>query len=125
MSGRLHQALCLSLLWAGSSHAAVDFSNDVKPLLSRLGCNGSSCHGKAEGQNGFKLSVFGNDPKSDIQSIIKESRGRRISQAAPSESLFLRKATGEVGHGGGARVQKGSREYNIFQDWILFNYTNY
>ena len=31
-------------------------------------------------------------------------------QAAPEASLFLRKATGEVGHGGGVRLQ-GLREY--------------
>jgi len=96
----------------------VDFLHDVKPLLSRLGCNGSSCHGKAEGQNGFKLSVFGNDPEGDFRSIIKEGRGRRISQAAPEDSLFLRKATGEVGHGGGVRLRKNSRAFNVFRDWI-------
>ena len=40
----------LGALWCPAV-LAVDFMNDVKPLLSRLGCNGSSCHGKAEGQN--------------------------------------------------------------------------
>src|SRR5262245_59766123 len=37
------------------------FENDIVPLLSRFGCNSSGCHGNAEGQNGFKLSVFGSD----------------------------------------------------------------
>ena len=118
MSCRLSQIFCLSLLPCFHVGAAVDFSHDVKPLLSRLGCNGASCHGKAEGQNGFKLSVFGNDPRGDYQSIIKEGRGRRISQAAPQDSLFLRKATGEVGHGGGVRIQTGSRAYKVLVDWI-------
>ena len=86
--------LLLWLLAINPAVAAVDFMNDVKPLLSRLGCNGSACHGKAEGQNGFKLSVFGADPEGDYQSILKEARGRRITQAAPEASLFLRKATG-------------------------------
>ena len=40
----------------------VHFVNDVMPLLSRYGCNGGGCHGRASGQNGFKLSVFGFDP---------------------------------------------------------------
>ena len=118
MSWRLPQILCLSLLpyfWAG---AAVDFTHDVKPLLSRLGCNGASCHGKAEGQNGFKLSVFGNDPLGDYQSILKEGRGRRVTLAALEESLLLRKATGEVGHGGGVRIQTGSRAYKVLAEWI-------
>lgn len=118
MSCRLPQILCLSLLPCFCAGATVDFLHDVKPLLSRLGCNGSSCHGKAEGQNGFKLSVFGNDPEGDFRSIIKEGRGRRISQAAPEDSLFLRKATGEVGHGGGVRLRKNSRAFNVFRDWI-------
>ena len=107
----------LGALWCPAV-LAVDFMNDVKPLLSRLGCNGSSCHGKAEGQNGFKLSVFGADPRGDYHSILKEARGRRITQAAPEASLFLRKATGEVGHGGGVRLQKGSREYRVLHNWI-------
>ena len=116
MKGR--SILLLWLLAINPAVAAVDFMNDVKPLLSRLGCNGSACHGKAEGQNGFKLSVFGADPEGDYHSILKEARGRRITQAAPEASLFLRKATGEVGHGGGVRLQKGSREYRVLHDWI-------
>ena len=98
--------------------AAVDFINDIMPVLSRLGCNGSSCHGKAEGQNGFKLSVFGHDPEGDFRALTKESRGRRISSAVPEDSLLLRKITGEVGHGGGVRAAKGSRAYIILRDWI-------
>jgi hypothetical protein len=35
------------------------FENDIVPILSKLGCNASGCHGKAEGQNGFKLSSLG------------------------------------------------------------------
>lgn len=118
MSFRGCQILCLILLSVNEASAVVDFAQDVKPLLSRLGCNGASCHGKAEGQNGFKLSVFGNDPKADYESIIKESRGRRITLSAPEDSLLLRKATGEVGHGGGVRIQIGSRAYNVLRDWI-------
>ena len=91
--------------------AAVDFINDIMPVLSRLGCNGSSCHGKAEGQNGFKLSVFGHDPEGDFQALTKESRGRRISSAMPEDSLLLRKITGEVGHGGGVRAERHSKSW--------------
>jgi hypothetical protein len=35
---------------------SVDFVTEVEPLLSRFGCNSGGCHGKASGQNGFKLS---------------------------------------------------------------------
>ena len=99
-------------------HAAVDFVHDLMPVLERLGCNASACHGKAEGQNGFKLSVFGHDPEGDFRALTKESRGRRISPAAPADSLLLRKITGEVGHGGGVRTAKGSRAYKMMLDWI-------
>ena len=98
--------------------AAVDFAHDVIPLLSRLGCNGSACHGKAEGQNGFKLSVFANNPENDFLAIRKESRGRRVSATAPENSLLLRKISGEVGHGGGIRAAKGSAGYKLLRDWI-------
>ncbi len=98
--------------------AAVDFVHDVMPVLSRFGCNGSACHGKADGQNGFKLSIFGNDPEADFAALIQESRGRRISATAPENSLLLRKVTGEVGHGGGVRVALKSREYALLRDWV-------
>src|SRR5688500_1163194 len=54
------------------------FENDVTPLLNRHGCNSSGCHGKAEGQNGFRLSVFGFDPLFDYNALVKEARGRRV-----------------------------------------------
>jgi hypothetical protein len=40
-------------------HPPVQFVNDVVPVFSKLGCNSGGCHGKASGQNGFRLSVFG------------------------------------------------------------------
>ena len=58
-----------------------NFENDIVPILSRYGCNTSGCHGKAEGQNGFKLSVFGFDPEADYAAIVHEGRGRRVFPA--------------------------------------------
>ena len=52
----------------------LSFINDVLPVLSKAGCNSGSCHAKAEGQNGFKLSVFAYDPKSDYRQIVKDVR---------------------------------------------------
>src|SRR5262245_27280148 len=43
----------------------LHFANDVVPVLTRHGCNAGGCHGKASGQNGFKLSLFGFDPEFD------------------------------------------------------------
>jgi hypothetical protein len=97
----------------------VDFKTEIEPLLSRLGCNAGGCHGKASGQNGFKLSLFGFDAKFDHEAITREARGRRIFPAAPEQSLFLLKASGQVPHGGGKRLNKGSHEYNLVLQWIL------
>ncbi len=102
------------------SHAprSLHFENDILPILSRFGCNSSGCHGKAEGQNGFKLSIFGFDPPADRLALLEEGRGRRIFPAAPEESLILKKASASVPHGGGLRIQKASPEYRLLRDWI-------
>ncbi|HQU42835.1 MAG TPA: hypothetical protein PK867_08480, partial [Pirellulales bacterium] len=95
-----------------------NFANDVVPLLSRFGCNSSGCHGKAEGQNGFKLSVFGFDPAADYRALVMEDRGRRVFPASAAQSLLLRKAAGQAPHGGGVRIGSDSREYRILHAWI-------
>jgi hypothetical protein len=86
----------------------LHFENDIVPLLNRYGCNSSGCHGNAEGQNGFKLSVFGSDPSADYNALVKEARGRRVLQAAPDSSLLLLKASGTMAHGGGTKIRRGT-----------------
>ncbi|HEY7309892.1 MAG TPA: DUF1549 domain-containing protein [Gemmataceae bacterium] len=100
-----------------------NFENDIEPILSRFSCNSSGCHGKAEGQNGFKLSVFGFDPLADYAALTKESRGRRVFPAAPEQSLLLRKMTGQTAHGGGVRVAAGSADYETVRAWIAAGMT--
>ena len=80
----------------GDDSRPLHFANDIVPLLSRHGCNAGGCHGKASGQNGFKLSLFGFDADFDYDAIVKEARGRRLFPAAPDSSLLLIKATGRV-----------------------------
>lgn len=96
----------------------VYFGTDVVPILTKLGCNGGGCHGKATGQNGFRLSLFGFEPEFDYEAIVKESRGRRLSPAAPDNSLLLTKGTSTVPHGGGKRLAVGSDDYRILRQWI-------
>jgi hypothetical protein len=96
----------------------LHFESDIEPLLSRHGCNSSGCHGKAEGQNGFKLSVFGSDPAADHAALVKEGRGRRLFPAAPAQSLLLRKMSGEAAHGGGVRMRRGSDDYETIRAWV-------
>lgn len=101
----------------GASHT-IYFSTDVVPILTKLGCNGGGCHGKATGQNGFKISLFGFEPDVDFEGLVTEGRGRRLSAADPDRSLLLLKATARVPHGGGRRLDQGSDDYRILRDWI-------
>src|SRR6185295_537914 len=96
----------------------VSFVRDVLPALSKAGCNAGACHAKAEGQNGFKLSVFSYDPKSDYDHIVKNARGRRVFPAAPDESLIIRKPTTAIPHEGGLRFERGSETYQLLVRWL-------
>lgn len=96
----------------------IHFGNDVVPILSKFGCNSGGCHGKAEGQNGFKLSVFGFDPEADYRAITAEGRGRRVFLPSPEQSLLLQKACGDVPHGGGVRIRRNSYAYRLLRDWV-------
>ncbi len=97
---------------------AVHFHNQVVPILTRFGCNSGACHGKATGQNGFKLSLFGFEPEEDYEFIVREGRGRRVTPVAPDSSLLLRKAAGLMAHGGGKRIAPDSASYRILRRWI-------
>lgn len=96
----------------------LSFIHDVLPVLSKAGCNAGSCHAKPDGQNGFKLSVFAYDPKSDYRHIVKADRGRRIFPACPEESLILKKPTLGIEHEGGQRFEVGSESYRTILGWI-------
>jgi len=96
----------------------LSFINDVLPVLSKAGCNAGSCHAKPDGQNGFKLSVFAFDPRSDYRHIVKADRGRRIFPACPEESLILQKPTLGIEHEGGQRFEVGSEFYKTILAWI-------
>ncbi|MFP6887552.1 MAG: DUF1553 domain-containing protein [Opitutales bacterium] len=100
---------------AGNS---ISFRNDVLPILARAGCASGSCHAKAGGQNGFQLSIFSFDPKSDHREIARDARGRRITPAAPEASLLLRKPTQAIDHEGGKRFEKDSEFYKVLHKWI-------
>jgi len=96
----------------------INFANQIVPIFTKLGCNSGGCHGKASGQNGFKLSLLGFEPDIDFISLVKEARGRRLFPASPELSLLLTKAAGMVAHGGGKRMEVGSDEYRLIRRWI-------
>jgi hypothetical protein len=115
---RLGTLILAMVVWGELLFATVDFENDVQPLLTRYGCNSGGCHGKASGQNGFKLSLFGFDNQADYEEIVLHARGRRINVAIPEQSLLLLKSIGAVPHGGGTRFAPTSEAYNLLRQWI-------
>lgn len=110
-------ALACSALKAGDE-PPVRFVTDVVPILTKLGCNSGGCHGKASGQNGFKLSLLGFEPEMDYRALVKEARGRRIFPGEADRSLLLLKATGTMPHGGGRRLDRDSDDYRVLRSWI-------
>ncbi len=96
----------------------LNFPNQVNPIFTKLSCSSGGCHGKIAGQNGFRLSLLGFDPQFDYDNLLKETRGRRVFPAAPEKSLILTKATGQVAHGGGKKMEPESEEYKIVRRWI-------
>ena len=102
-----------------ANYPPVHFANDLVPLFSKHGCNSGGCHGKASGQNGFRLSVFGFDPPADFDALLKEARGRRVFAASPENSLLMLKATGRVAHGGGRRIAADSLDAEVIRQWLL------
>ena len=63
----------------------VDFVHDVGPVLSRLGCNQGTCHGSAQGKNGFKLSLRGYDPLFDVRALVDDNASRHVNLSAPDD----------------------------------------
>ncbi len=96
----------------------INFGNQIVPIFTKVGCNSGGCHGKASGQNGFKISLLGFEPEVDYNALVKEARGRRTFPASPDNSLLLLKATGKVAHGGGKRIEPDSDEYKLIRRWI-------
>ena len=96
----------------------INFTNQVVPIFTKLGCNSGGCHGKASGQNGFKLSLLGFYPDEDHEYLVKEARGRRLFPSSSGQSLLLSKAIGKSPHGGGKRMEPDSYEFRLISRWV-------
>jgi hypothetical protein len=102
----------------GEGAPTVSFENDVLPVITKAGCLAGACHAKADGQNGFQLSIFSYDPDSDYREIVFDAKGRRIFPASPDHSLLLLKATNQIPHEGEKRFEVDSDAYRILRQWI-------
>ncbi len=107
--------------WAEKAPASEpEFTRHVIPLLGKLGCNNRACHGSFQGQNGFRLSLFGHDPALDFAELTNDEGESRINLKHPEKSLTLTKPINGDEHGGGKRMDENSWQYRILRDWIAF-----
>jgi hypothetical protein len=118
LCGMIPVVLFLASPLRAAGPATVSFENDVLPVLTRAGCMAGSCHAKADGQNGFQLSIFSFDPDSDYRELVYDARGRRVFPSSPDYSLLLLKATNAVPHEGEKRFEKDSEFYKVLRQWI-------
>ncbi len=100
---------------AGGPGGVPGFTRHVQPLFGKLGCTNRACHGSFQGRGGFRLSLFGSDPRLDLEGI---RGGARIRPEHWRESLLLRKPTAAVAHGGGRRLDPAGWEYRLLGAWI-------
>ncbi len=98
--------------------AKVGYVEQVSPILNKAGCSMGACHAAQYGQGGFKLSVFGSELDQDREAIVRDRAQRRLSFVEPGESLFLKKPTMQVPHGGGKRLAANSVDYELLKAWI-------
>jgi len=124
-------AASLGLMSAGHAAEApasrdgqVSYRHDVVPLLSRSGCNMGACHGNSGGKGGFRLSLRGDDPAFDFQSLTRDALGRRVSPSSADRSLVLLKPTGQLPHEGGIRFTARSPEARVLRQWIAAGATD-
>src|SRR5262249_23122903 len=93
----------------------VNFTREIEPILTKVGCNSGACHGAQLGRGGFRLSLFGFDPAFDHSQIVQSSEGRRVVLSDPERSIVLLKPSLVMEHGGGERIKQRGREYETIR----------
>ncbi len=96
----------------------ISFDSQIRPIISRQGCNAGACHASQFGKGGFVLSVVGFDPDMDYNAMVRDRQQRRVTLVQPEESLLLKKPTLAVAHGGGKKLVVGSTPYNTLLAWL-------
>ncbi len=111
-------AVLASSSLANEKSSRVDFRNDLVPVFTKHGCNSGACHGAAIGRGGFKLSLYGGDPESDFEAVVRQVNGRRVNLSKPDLSLIFLKPAEYVEHGGGTVFDDDSESAQLLIDWI-------
>ena len=105
------------------------FQREIGEILTRRGCNATTCHGGVKGRGGFKLSLNALYPQEDYDWIVrgggyqvltdevKGERVPRINVREPEKSLILLKPTLQAEHDGGKRFEIDSDDYRTILEW--------
>ncbi len=102
--------------WAdGGSGGTPGYLQHIEPLLGKTGCSNRACHGSFQGQAGFRLSLFSSDPKFDHEALVKSGR---VDPKDADGSLAVLKATEQIKHKGGKRIEANSWQDRMFRAWI-------
>ncbi len=107
----------------------VTFAREIEGILTKRGCNDTTCHGGVKGRGGFRLSVYGIYPREDYKTVVEGGTFRvltadenpkhpRIDVKQPEKSLVLLKPTFSVPHEGGVRFEVGSTDYETILNWV-------
>src|SRR5262249_19958418 len=96
----------------------LSFRRELVAALNISGCNAGSCHGIPSRRNGFRLSLWGQDPAFDFEQLTRDAFGRRTDAQRPEGSLILQKALAQVPHEGGARFTANSLPATIVRAWL-------
>src|SRR5436190_20396793 len=120
----LRIAVLLTLAAQVVCGAEASFRNDVMSVISKAGCNAGTCHGNKNGKGGFKLSLRGQDPDPDYNTLTRDIFSRRVDPITPEASLVLLKPTTAVPHEGGQRFKPQSQEYKILKEWVAADMAN-
>ena len=110
--------LKLTSIGLAEKREAVEFENDLIPVFTKMGCNAGKCHGSAIGRGDFKLSLYGGNPQSDFEEIVRRMNGRRVNLAQPEESLIVLKPTANLKHGGRMVFDDDSESEQLLINWI-------
>ena len=128
--------LTMTLAWETSyaqqvaSQKPVGFTRDIMAILTKHGCNSSTCHGGVKGKGGFKLSLDGLDPGEDYRWIAQGGTYQVLSPEAlppisprvnvqePEKSLLLLKPSMPGAHRGGRLFEPDSTDYATILEWV-------
>jgi Protein of unknown function (DUF1553)/Protein of unknown function (DUF1549) len=106
------------LVKGAAGDPAIDFTQEVLPVLTKAGCNQGACHGGQHGRGGFRLSLLGYDPPFDYTQIVQSAEGRRVVLSDPERSVLLLKPSLQMEHGGGERFPINSPAYEVVRRWL-------